>query len=174
MEIADKLSKEIETKLEQMLNEGFNNENIDKMYKLVDIHKDIENEKYWKEKIMRYRESYNEDSYGRRGVPGSGRGRYRDGSYSESYGRRGVPGTGRYRGEEGDIMLDDMYGNYQAYSEGKEAYNRGNYGAKEDSMKSLQYMLQAMEDFGMYLMEDADSEEERNMIKQTLKKMSDK
>lgn len=112
---------------------------------------------------MRYRDygEYGDESYGRRGVPGSGRGRYRDG-----YGRRG-----NYRGED---IMDDMYQAYGDYSEGKEEYNRGNYGAKEDSMKSLEYMLKAMEDFGMYLLEDASSEQEKNMIRQTLKKMSEK
>lgn len=164
MEIADKLSKEIETKLEQMLNEGFNNENIDKMYKLVDIHKDIKNEEYWKEKIMRYRESYNEGSYGRRGVPGTGRGRYRDGEYSAggNYGRRGV--DSRYRGED---IMDDMYQAYQEYSDGKEMY-----GADNKTMESFEYMLKAFKDYYKHLKKEASSQEEVQMLEQTAREIS--
>lgn len=162
--------EKVEEQINCILEEGLGQENsINKLYKLVDIHKDLKNEEYWKEKMnMRYSEGYSEGSYGRRGVPGSGRGRYRDG-YSEGYGNYGR--RGNYRGEE---MMDDMYQAYGDYNEGREAYSRGNYGAKEDSMKSLKYMLKAMEDFGMYLIEDASSEEEKNLIRQTMKKMSEK
>lgn len=104
---------------------------------------------------------YGDSSYGRRGVAGTGRGRYRD----SSYGRRGVAGTGRgrYRGND---MLEEMSEHYGNYSESRE------YGSND--MSSLKYMLKALEDFGMYLTEDADSEEEAEMIKQTFKKMANR
>ena len=35
---------------EIMNNEGITRESVDYLYKLVDIHKDLKNEKYWKEK----------------------------------------------------------------------------------------------------------------------------
>ena len=85
------------------------------------------------------------------------RGRYMD------YGRRGVAGTGRgrYRGYD---YIDDMTEHYGNYNEGKEAYRRGNYGAGEDSMKSLEYMLKSVHQFMRMLKEDADNQEEVELI----------
>lgn len=151
----DKVKEQIEKLIEKICTEEVNVNNVDLLYKLVDIHKDIENENYWKEKIMRYRDSYNEDSYGRRGVPGSGRGRYREGGY----GRRG-----NYRGEE---MLDDMYQGYQEYSEGKEMY-----GADNKTMESFEYMLKAFKDYYKHLKKEASSQEEVQMLEQTAREIS--
>lgn len=151
----DKVKEQIEKLIEKICTEEVNVNNVDLLYKLVDIHKDIENENYWKEKIMRYRESYNEDSYGRRGVPGSGRGRYRDGGY----GRRG-----NYRGED---IMDDMYQAYQEYSEGKEMY-----GADNKTMESFEYMLKAFKDYYKHLKKEASSQEEVQMLEQTAREIS--
>lgn len=166
-----KVKEETEKVIEQILNQGIEENNLDVLYKLVDIHKDIANEEYWqkkKEEIdMRYRaygndgygrNSYGEDSYGRRGVKGTGRGRYRGGR-----------GSGRY----GEEMMDDMYQNYEAYSEGREQYERGNYGAKEDTMMNLEYMLESMVDFVEMLKQDASSQEEVNLIKKYTKQISE-
>lgn len=143
--------------------------NVDLLYKLVDIHKDISNEQYWKEKEenmkVRYG-NYGEDygygeeygAYGRRGVPGTGRGRYRG-----EYGRR-------YRGEE---IIDEVKDIYRGYSEGKEQYNRGNYGAKEDTMKSLKEMLESTADFVDMLKKDAASQDEFRLIQEYTKRMSE-
>lgn len=151
--------KQVEELINNILEEKIKPGNIDYLYRLVDIHKDLENEKYWKEKIkMNYRGYYgNFDNYSG-GRSRDSRGRYME---SENYGRRGY--DTKYRGNE---LMDEMYGNYGDYQETK-----GMYGAENDKMKSLKYMLKAMEDFGMYLMEDAESEDEKEMIKQTLRKM---
>lgn len=172
--IIEKVKKETETVIEQILNQGIEENNLDVLYKLVDIHKDIANEEYWQKKKeetdMRYRGysgeygnygrggNYGEDSYGRRGVKGTGRGRYRGGR-----------GSGRY----GEEMMDDMYQNYEAYAEGREQYGRGNYGAKEDTMMSLEYMLESMVDFVEMLKQDASSQEEVNLIKKYTKQISE-
>lgn len=100
--------------------------------------------------------NYDDMSYGRRGVRGTGRGRYSEGSY----GRRGVPGTGRgrYRGEE---MLDEMsyhYGNY---------HNSGNYGAKEDSAYK---MTEAFKEFGFSIVEELEPNE-KMMFKQAMQEI---
>lgn len=76
----------------------------------------------------------------------------------------------RYRGYD---MIDDMSDKYARYEEGKEQYMRGNYGAKEDTMKSLEYMLQSVEDFMCMLEEDAQSQEEVEMIKQTARRIAE-
>lgn len=173
-EILDKILEKSEEKINQILEEDIRPENLDSLGKLIDIHKDISNEKYWKmkeENIMRYRDSYGDDSYGRRGVRGTGPySRYREGG---SYGRRGVPGTGRgrYRGED---MLDDMYEKYQGYSEAKEEYrDSGSYGAKDDSIESLDKMLKGITEFMKCLKEDADSQEEVQLVEKYARKISE-
>lgn len=181
--VIDKTKEEIEKIIQYILDEGIQTENLDFLYKAIDIHKDIENEEYWKIKKedmeMRYRDSYenygeygeygnyNDGSYndggnyGRRGVPGTGRGRYRDGSY----GRRGVPGTGRgrYRGEE---AMDEM-----AYHYGNYSYGREQYGADEDTMKSFKYMLKAFKDYYKHLKQEASSQQEVQLLEETAREM---
>ena len=152
-ELIEKTEQVIKTVAEQ----GLNNNNIDFLYKAVDIHKDLCNEKYWKAKEEYYMYgNYDDMSYGRRGVRGTGRGRYSEGSY----GRRGVPGTGRgrYRGEE---MLDEMsyhYGNY---------HNSNNYGAKEDSAYK---MTEAFKEFGFSIAEELEPNE-KMMFKQAMQEI---
>lgn len=87
-------------------------------------------------------------------------GRMRDsrGRYMGDYGRRG---RGRYRGYD---YIDDMNQHYSNYNDGKEAYRRGNYGAGEDSMKSLDYMLKSVHQFMKMLKDDADNQEEMDLI----------
>ena len=138
---------------------------------MIDIKKDIvEIEKEEEEMMYRgrgygnygnYNREYGEEgNYGRRG-----RGRERD-----SQGRfKGGRGSGRYRGHE---MLEDMQYSYGEYSEGKEQYNEGNYGAKGDTMKSLEYMLESVVEFIEMLKEDATSQEEVELIKHYSKKIS--
>ena len=76
-------------------------------------------------------------------------GGYSRGNYNESgnYGRRGVPGTGRgrrYRGYSGaEESLNEMHEHYGAYSESREAANAGNYGAEQDSKKAFMYLSKA-------------------------------
>ena len=95
------------------------------------------------------RENYGRDSYGRDMY--SARGRSRD-------------SRGRYRGHD---YLDEMHEDYSRYMEGREKY-----GANEDTMKSLKYMLKSMEDFARMLKEDAQSEEEVEMIRQTAQRIA--
>lgn len=162
----------VETELKGALEEGIQHENIDDIGKLVDIHKDIENEEYWKKKEevyhMRY---YDENRYGED--------RYGEEPYGmdRSYGRRGRPmnaprdSRGRYRGPEEKMHeMMEHYGNYSAASE---AANRGNYGAEEDGMKSLDYMLKCVCVFMDMLEEEAGSPEEAQMIKKYRKKMAE-
>lgn len=169
------IKEETEKVMKNIADSGLKEDNIDHLYKLVDIHKDIANEEYWKKKeesFMRYRgyseggysEGYNEGgNYGRRGVPGTGRGRYSDGSY----GRRGVPGSGRgrYRGEE---MMDEMAYHYGNYNEGREQY-----GADEETMKSFKYMLKAFKDYYKHLKQEASSQEEVQMLEDVAREISE-
>ncbi len=161
--ILDDIKRVIEKPIETIVKDGVSSNNLDYLYKLVDIHKDIANEEYWKakeEKFMRY------DGYGR----GYGRDAYGEGSY----GRRSRDSRGRYTGHRPEDRIDEMYMNYQAYSEGREAYGRsGNYSAKEDSMKSLEFMLESAVDLFKMLKEEASSQEEVEMIKKYAHKISE-
>ena len=159
----EELTKKVEDQIKAITEQGVQPNNVDYVYKLVDIHKDLANEKYWKhkEENMMYREpsgreSYDREPYGRRRR--DSRGRYMDG-----YGRR-------YRGED---MLDEMHEHYSRYAEGKEEHSRGNYGAKEGTMKSLEYMLQSVTDFLEMLKKDANSQEELELIAEYAKQIGD-
>lgn len=166
----EKIKTQVEEKINSIIgDEGIQMGNLDMLGKLIDIHKDLSNEDYWNKKKevmeMRYRDyeeygNYGRDeysNYGRRGVPGSGRGRGR--RYSE----RGR--DSRYRGEE---SMDNMYGAYQEYSEGRERY--GNH---PSTMKSLDYMLKSVVEFIEMLKEEAGSQEEIQLIQKYTQEISD-
>ena len=97
------------------------------------------------------------------------------GNYGTYYGNRGYDSYNgmnygargrdmRYRGHE---HLDRMYDDYGRYMEG-----RSRYGANEDTKRSLQYMLKSMEDFAHMLKEEAQSQEEVMMIKETAQRIA--
>lgn len=47
--------EKVETRIAELVNkEGVRKDNIDYLYKLVDIHKDLKNEKYWEIKEEKY------------------------------------------------------------------------------------------------------------------------
>ena len=155
-ELKTQLNTQLENHINEIVTQGIQTENIAMLGKLIDIHKDLANENYWKEKeeAMRYRDYYDDD----RNYP------------RESYGRRGRDSRGRYKGDD---MIDDMHRNYRMYSDGREQYNRGNYGAKQDTMQSLEYMLESVVDFVEMLKEEAGSQEEMELIKHYTKKISE-
>ena len=141
----EKLKEKAEELLNVYIEEGLNMENIDLVMKLTDIHKDMSNEKYWKEKIDMMFRNYSEGgSYGRRGVPGTGR--------------------GRYRGEE---ALEDMQYHYGNYSEGY------SYGHDQESEKSFDKLIECLESFIYTIMEEADEPQKIEKIKRVAKRISD-
>ena len=164
--------EKVECEIETIKNEGINRDNVDYLYKLIDIHKDLKNEKHWKikeENMMRYN-GYNA-GYGDYGRMRDSRGRFMG-----DYGRRGVPGTGRGRYREsyseGEDILDDMRDSYSAYSDSMGAYNRGNYSAGEDGMKALEDTMDLFVEFTQKMIQQADSPEAQEIIKKSLKKVS--
>ena len=139
-----------------------NGEELDVLYKLIDIDKDLENIDYWDVKKEAMKMRYND--YG---------------DYSESgygnYGRRGVPGTGRgrYRGySEGEEMLENMKESYGAYSESRNAYSRGNYNAGQDSMDALEDTMRLFTEFAQKMIQEVDSPEAKQIIRKHLRKIS--
>ena len=136
---------------------------LDTLYKLIDIDKDLENIDYWnvKKEVMKMRYNYNGD--------------YSEGGYSGNYGRRGVPGTGRgrYRGySEGEEMIEDMKESYSAYSESMGAYDRGNYNAGQDGMKALEDTMELFTEFAQKMIQEVDTPEAKQIVKKSLRKIS--
>lgn len=137
-------------------------EELEVLSKLVDIDKDLENIDYWKVKKEVMKMRYNN---------------YRD--YAEerfgNYGRRGVPGTGRsrYRGnDDGEEIIEDMRESYNAYSESREAYGRGNYNAGHDSMEALEDTMRLFTEFTQKMIDEVDTPEAKQIIKKHLRKIS--
>lgn len=154
-EINKKLKEEVLKLKEQIATQGIQNSNIEFLYKLVDIEKDLCEIEEGGE-TMRYNDygRYGRDEYGR-----------------DEYGRRGnYRARGNFRGND---YMDSMYNEYNRYEEGREQYNRGDYNAKEDSIKSLEYMLESAVDLVKMLYDKAQSQEEINIIRKYTKKMSE-
>ena len=138
----DKLLERLCEYLDKVANQNLDATDIDYLFKVVDIYKDI-------------KEVQNMNNYGEYG-------RYED------YGRRGV--DSRYRGES---YMDGMRGSYRNYEEARNEYNRGNYGAKEDGLKELEYMLHALVKFAKTIKEEASSPEEQDIVRKHFKKISE-
>jgi hypothetical protein len=151
----ERIIEEVKKNIGKTLDEGIQPGNLEYIDKLVDIYKDIK-----EVECMQY-DNYGE--YGRAGYDSYGRD-----AYGDSYGRRGY--DAKYRGEG---ALEAMRGNYRAYSASREAYGRGNYGAKEDSMKSLRHMLEDGVDFFRMLKADAKTQEELTLIHDYVKKINE-
>lgn len=160
LDLIPKAKEEVEKLIKQVTESGLQVANVELLYKLIDIHKDIENEEYWKKKEenMMYRDY---DNYS------GGRSRDSRGRYAESYGKRGVPGSGRgrYRGYD---YIDEMGEHYGDYSEG-----RDNYGNDRETEKSFDKMLQSLEDFTYLIMQEADSPDKIEKVRKTARKISE-
>lgn len=160
LDLIPKTKEEVEKLIKQVTESGLQVANVELLYKLIDIHKDINNEEYWKKKEenMMYRDY---DNYS------GGRSRDSRGRYMDSYGRRGVPGTGRgrYRGYD---MIEEMGEHYGNYSEG-----RDNYGNDRETEKSFDKMLQSLEDFTYLIMQEADSQDKIEKVRKTARKISE-
>jgi len=170
MEEENNIMKQVKNKTEEIMKkivdkdiETIGSIEIESLYKLEDIHKDIANEEHWKRKEnenMRYSYGNYGGNYGNYNGRRAGYDSYGN-EYGRSYGRQGR--DMRYRGDE---QIDRMSESYGRYEEGREQYNRGNYGAKDDTLKSLEYMLQSAEDFFKMLRQDATSPEEMQLFQE--------
>lgn len=161
----DKIKEMVVKELEQFSDAtDLHGDELDVLYKLVDIDKDLENIDYWKVKKEVMKMRYN--NYGD----------YSEGGYSEGrYGRRGVPGSGRgrYRGhDDGEDMIEDMKYSYSAYSESRNAYGRGNYGAEQENMEALEDTMRLFTEFAQKMIQEVDSPEAKQIIKKHLRKIS--
>lgn len=140
----DKLIEKVDEKIENILNEDINPNNLDHLYKLTKI---------------KHMTKEDKNMYGNYGYNGRGPSRGAYGEYGE-YGRRGY--DMKYRGEE---ELDRMAGEYGRYMD---SMNR--YGAGEETDKSFHYMVKALEDFVRVLHEEAKTPQQHQMLNETLQR----
>ena len=150
----EKLEKKTEESINKILEEGITTNNLDHLYKLTKINhiaKEEENMNYGNYGTRRpgY-DSYGRDSYGEYGNYGRG-----------SYGARGR--DMRYRGDD---YMDRMSNEYGKYMESRERYGAGS----QESDKSFHYMVKALEDFIRVLYEEADSEPQKQQLRETLQR----
>ena len=148
-----KTKSEVERIIKQITENGLQTANVELLYKLIDVHKDIENENYWKEKkeMYRGRDYFMDDSYN------GGRSRDSRGRYTTSR-------KENYRGRE---MINDIDDNYGRYNEAK------TYGDRGSSTKSLEYMLESIVCFVEMLQEDATNQDEMDLIRKYTRKISE-
>lgn len=52
----DDALEKVEKQIKEVISDGVKRENVEYLYKLVDIHKDLKNEEYWKKKGEYYDE----------------------------------------------------------------------------------------------------------------------
>lgn len=155
----DRIRSQIKEQMTQIAEEGINPDNVEYLGKIVDIEKDLVKKCLMEEEMYmgRYRDSYR-DSYGHD-------------EYGNSYGRREVEGRYGRRGYDAKYragnQLDEMGDYYKDYRDSS------SYGAGQDTKKALKYMLEAGEDFIMHLKEEANSQEEIEMIRDTLRRMAE-
>ena len=145
----EKVSKLTEETIERTIKDGLTTSNLDIVYKLVDIYKDIKEV-----------ENMNYGEYNGRG-PGHGSyGEYNRGygEYYGNYGRRGY--DAKYRGHDSIDRMSNEYGRYME--------NRDRYGANEDTDRSFHYMVKALEDFIKVLYEEAETEPQKQQLRQAL------
>lgn len=163
--LTKKIIHSTEEKIKEILEGGIEPNNLEYLDKLVDINKDAYEIECMKEGEDMYG-NYPSRNYGRYGRDSynarrrDSRGRYTERGYGEDY----RDYSNDYRGHE---YIDEMHETYGRYMESRERY-----GANEDTMKSLKYMLESMEDFARMLKDDAQSQEEVDMIRQSAQRIA--
>lgn len=176
----DKLFENVQKELKQIETNGLSSNNLDTAFKLASIGKNIQKIKE-KEEEQKMKERYMSDNYGARRYRDSGygaRGNYRDGDYScyidEEYGRRGVPGSGRgsYRGHEGERFgrhLDHIEDGVDMYMYGRERYFDN--GDKHRMHEGLEKFMYGICMFVETAMDFAETPEEKEIIRKHIQKM---
>ena len=140
----EKVIEKVEEKIQHILDEDINTNNLDNLVKLS--------------KIKHYAKEDKQMNYGRAGYDAYGRNEY--GNYGrDSYERRGY--DMKYRGDEYMGRMHDEYGRYME--------SRERYGANdEETSKSFMYMVKALEDFIKVLEEEAETQQQKMQLKQAL------
>ena len=147
----EKLLNKMNESIKNILDGGLTTSNLDTLYTLSKI-------KHMTKEDM----EMNYGNYGGRRPGYDTYGNY--GNYGE-YGRGSYGARGRDMKYRGDNELDRMSNEYGRYME-----SRSRYGASEETDKSYHYMIKALEDFIKVLYEEADNEQQKNMLRETLQR----
>lgn len=139
------LKEMVEMELKDILSIGIQEDNIDNLGKLIDIHKDLENEEYWKYKKMKH-----------------------DHEESEM-----KPSLTKKRGKHLEEKVHEMMEHCEHYSEAMDAMDKGDYEAAQISMRSLRYMLESACQFMDMLAREAKSPEEMQLIRRYARKIGE-
>ena len=163
MEVIRKVKDETEKLIEKVLEEGIpSGHNLEYLDKLVDIQKDISEMEG--SGNMNYGNYGNYNRYGERYSEN-----YGEGNYGERYGRRMRDSQGRFMGDDirskSEEILEHLNRHYGNYSGSRAMYNRGDYGAKDEEIQSLNYMLESVVDFIAMLKREAKTQDEKDLIK---------
>ena len=163
-----KLLENAKKELKQIEEVGLNSGNLDNAYKLADIAKNICKLESIEGGDKRMRGGYMDDYR-------DGRGGYRDGGYSnydDNYGRRGVPGSGRgrYRGDDRwNEHLDRIMDGADMYQYGRNRYRDG--GDNERMYDGLEKLMYAICMFIESTMDFAETPEEKEIIRKDIQKI---
>jgi hypothetical protein len=147
--LEDKIINKVDEKIKEIVDDDITTNNLDYLYKLTKIKHIVKEDKNM------YGE-YGRGSYGREHYGNYGN--YEEYGRGGSYGRRGY--DARYRGDE---EIDRMSGEYGRYME-----NRNRYGAGQETDQSFHYMVKALEDFIKVLYEEADTQQQKQMLRESL------
>lgn len=147
-ELDRKTNEKVDEKIKEIVDGEVNPNNLEYLYKLRKI----------KHLIKEDENMYGNYGYGARRPGYDSYGNY--GEYGrDSYGRRGR--DMRYRGED---EIDRMAGEYGRYQDARR------YGAGEETDKSYHYMVKALEDFIRVLYEEANNEQQKQQLRETLQR----
>lgn len=176
----DKLQGMVKKELTEVENKGINASNLELINKLTGIYKDLATIKAMEEYDQGGEEMYEysryRDGYRRYNDGGGYRdGGYRDGGYRdgyEDYGRRGVPGSGRGRYNTGRMRdhMERMMDGMDQYEYGKERYMHS--GDETRVTEGLEKLMYAMCMFVESAMDFAETPQEKEIIRKHVKKIS--
>jgi hypothetical protein len=153
----EKLEKKTEESIEKILKEGITTNNLDHLYKLTKI-----NHLAKEEENMNNYGNYSNYNGRRPGYDTYGRDEYGRSGYGE-YGRGNYGARGRDMRYRGDDYIDRMAGEYGRYEE-----SRSRYGAGKESDEAYRYMTESLKDFTKYLFETAETQQQKQMLREAL------
>ena len=154
----DKVIEKMEESITKILDEGLNTNNLDNLYKLSKI-------KHMAKEDKQMYEGYGNYGGRRAGYDTYGRDNYGNDYSYRNYGRNDYGARGRDMRYRGDEELDRMSGEYGRYQE-----SRQRYGAGEETDKSFHYMVKALEDFIKVLHEEADTQQQKQQLREALQR----
>lgn len=150
------LLKKVEKELEAIGDKGLSSSNLDTTYKLIDIYKDIKEACY-------YEDMTKEDSYGARSR--DSRGRYNENNYNRGdYDYNYYPLNDRE-----ERYLERIREGVRDYNEGRNRYRDGH--SKDRMIDGVDMAMGALVNFVEYMMDYAETNQEKDVIRKHIEKL---